>query len=164
MNRVSRGLLDVTLVVVAVLAVAAALWSAWLRSAVRSSPSTYRPGEHLEVSGLALSGDHRDTLLVWLNTRCQPCIESVPLYRVLSAHGRHASVVLMSQEPLETIELFVRQHGLTPDRVLSAGDAPLRFPGTPVLLLLDSDLIVKAAWVGRIIDSRTERLVTDAVR
>ena len=93
---------------------------------------------------------HQRTLLMFVNSACGPCTDSLPLYTKLLASSRRAKVVAIGRESEPGLSLFFAGADARPDAVLSIGDRPTRFKVTPTLVLVRSDRSIAAVWTGKL--------------
>lgn len=129
----------------------------------------YRTGEKLPGSSrLDLSrADH--TLLLFVRSTCAYCTASMPFYRKLtdarSKSGVSLNLTVVSSEPQEVLESYIKQYGVAADASVSLPDPELRqykVRGTPTLVLADRDGVVRKVWVGQLRE-QAEREVLDLV-
>jgi hypothetical protein len=99
-----------------------------------------------------------DSLIMYVASTCRYCTESMAFYQTLFAKARTARLVAMGFEPKEKLAAYLASYGLQPDDIVSIDPSGLRFRGTPTLLLIGSDGVVKNAWVGRL-DSEKQKEV-----
>ncbi len=147
-SRSSRGRIDSVLLIAAVVSLSLAVASlAWLASTGRKSPSI-APGDALAAPP-ELDFQHNDrTLLMWISTRCQPCLASMPFYQRLTSAPRHVRIVVAGREPIDELRECVGRYGLHPDAVVSLGDRPFTLQSTPTLVLVGSRGVVRQVWSG----------------
>lgn len=114
-----------------------------------------QPGYTLPAINGVRFGEAERTLLLFISTRCRPCNDSVPFYRVLIKAANRAAtttqVVLMSREPPDRVRHYAEQNQLVPHSVVSiAGDTLKELRGTPTVLLVRNTGTVEKVWVGRL--------------
>jgi hypothetical protein len=68
----------------------------------------------------------------------------------------------MAAEPATELREWVAKFGITPDEIVSVGDLPLEFKGTPTVLLVGADSVIRRVWYG-VIDSDDESAVMNAL-
>ncbi|MDQ3068839.1 MAG: hypothetical protein M3R55_03810 [Acidobacteriota bacterium] len=105
-------------------------------------------------------------LLLVLSTTCRYCTQSMPFYTQLAklpqvAAGRlRLSVVsLQSQEQMQA---YLEANGLRMERIVSLRDSGLNITGTPVLVLVSPDGIVRDSWGGWLPPAQ-EAMVLDTI-
>lgn len=124
----------------------------------------YRVGERFDVPQVSSSGDSRPLVVFYLRTDCEFCQLSLDFYRRLRAKASNARFVVIGLEPVAVLqEHYVVQNGLAVDAVVTIDRGTTRLIGTPTVLLLDSDLIIKGSWRG-LLDSTSERVIWDSLR
>lgn len=94
-------------------------------------------------------------LIVWVQSDCTACQQSVDLYRRLFDRRRKTRAVVMGAEPFEFLRRFVDRNRIDAELVLSTRGDLMRFRGSPTLLLIDRG-IVRRVWYGRITDPSKE--------
>jgi hypothetical protein len=109
----------------------------------------YQVGDRLEIEGLRLSRT-APSVVLWLDTACQACIDSVAFYRQLTSQPGHPKVVIAGREPRTILVAFAEHHRLRADEVLSVGNGRLRFRGTPTVLLVDPTGRIRKLWFGKL--------------
>lgn len=88
-----------------------------------------------------------DTFLLATASSCRFCTESMPFYRRLVASG--ARVIAVTREPVEQNKAYLKSHDVAPAMVLSATANGLDVRGTPTLLLVDAQGVVRGTWRGK---------------
>jgi hypothetical protein len=127
------------------IAAGAVVWSL----AARRPPPQYAVGDRFDgVPAVDLKAGP-STLVIWVSSRCGACTASMPFYRQLTAGTHRARLVVMGQEPVDLLQDYVDAFGVRPAQVISTGDSSLKFVGTPTLLLIGQDSIVRSVWYGR---------------
>jgi hypothetical protein len=134
------------------------------------APSASRPAQPFKIGTKAdaLAGVRYDstsaTLVLYLNSGCHFCAESLPFYRTLvdwaktDGVGGHLSLVAVSAEPEPQFVKYLDQNQLRIARVLSRPSATVP---TPTLVLVDKRGLIAGVWVGRQ-TAEGERSVRDA--
>jgi hypothetical protein len=147
MTTISRG--DRALYICVLLAVLAAVGSiVWAKAAQRLVPQ-YSVGDRFEgAPGLDFKS-HPSTMVIWVSSRCGACTASMPFYQRLTAESHRTPVVLMGQESVDMLKAYADAFAFRPAQIVSAGDQTLKFAGTPTVLLIGPDSIVRSIWYGR---------------
>jgi hypothetical protein len=157
-------LLDKMLVVAAVVSVLAAASAVVSLKASARRPTEYVPGDLFPSSPAAAYGASPKTLVIFTDSACKACIDSMPFYRdVIASKGRTRVVVVGTESEL-TLRAFVAAFALHPDGVASVAPGTFRFRGTPRLVLVDPTGHVTNSWSGRLLTSALEREVIVAVK
>lgn len=116
----------------------------------RRSPSTYEVRDRMDsVLGYDFAAAEK-TLIVWVNSGCKYCTESMGFYRRLTAAPRRAKLLVMGREAVEVITAYLEGHGVRPDAVVSVPSGRVRLYGTPTLVLVSGDGIVQSVWLGKL--------------
>jgi hypothetical protein len=122
-------------------------------------------GSTFTVPGVAPAGG-KPTLVLAVSESCRFCTASMPFYRRLQGElvGRnHVQLVVVSPTgPAET-EQYLTKHGVTAGRIVQASFGALGLGGSPTLVLLGPDGIVRGAWAG-LLNGDSETAVIDALR
>jgi hypothetical protein len=116
------------------------------------SAPTRRPiiGSKIAISGEAFA-NHESTLILALQENCHFCSDSAGFYQylehvALSKKGLHLMIIMPRQnmhEYITKLRLKVEDIKTTPFDILNIG-------GTPTLILVDNNGIVRKAWIGRL--------------
>jgi hypothetical protein len=113
----------------------------------------YEVGEVVPVINGISYGDAERSLLMFVNSGCRFCTESMPFYQTVierrNASRTHVPVLALSREPESDARRYVASHDVAFDRVLSIGPrADLKLDVTPTLLLVDKAGRLLRIWVG----------------
>lgn len=148
-NAVERTLN--VLAIVAALVFVSAVARALVGTDSGHSSSRLEPGMEVVIPGVDWEA-YRQTLIMVLQTDCEPCDESVPFYRDLLTSNTDNTFRLIVVVPYAA-NAGMRQlerYGLEIGDVRQADLGSLRVPGTPTLMLVGSDGRLKRAWVGKL--------------
>lgn len=123
----------------------------------------YRVGEQLtEIAALRALGKER-LLLMWIQSTCRYCTESMDLYRRLALDPRlGARLVAMGPEPEDVIRAYLKAHEVDVDDVFT-GPKGVRLYSTPTLLVLEPGLKVSSIWTG-VLDVEQQQQLTAPLR
>ena len=103
------------------------------------------------------------TLLMVLDSECPFCQDSMPFYRRLTGQDTPETQIVVIAPTSDTrIEEYLASEGVAPDAIVLTDNDRLPVPGTPTLLLADSNGVVTHSWVGRL-GPDSETAVTEAV-
>jgi hypothetical protein len=128
-----------------------------------SSVGPYQAGDRLpEIQGIDFSRAPT-TLVMVLRESCPYCTASMDFYKRLAESSRRGRLVVLSSDAPEVMAAYLEQHGFEPDQTLSTA-GPLRIDGTPTLLLVDRDRVIRQSWSGLIERPSQERDVLNALR
>ncbi|HEY7448548.1 MAG TPA: rhodanese-like domain-containing protein [Vicinamibacterales bacterium] len=116
-----------------------------------------RTGVQLPLKGVDWAKNQR-TLVIALQSDCTYCEASMPFYRDLVASNRQQTFYPLVVVPhsKEVGEKLVRSTRLGISDVRQADFDRLRIPGTPALVLVDQNGLVKRVWVGRLSPARED--------
>lgn len=126
-----------------------------------SSLVGYQVGDRLpQVAGVAL--DSRLTLVLAIRSTCVFCQASMPFYRDLAALVRksngNAALVFTSVEGEAEFRQYLSSEQLDREVVLSAPLETFRVSGTPALIAIDGNRVVRASWSGKLDSVREEEV------
>lgn len=118
-----------------------------------AKPTQYVPGDRLPaLEGVEYSRAAK-TIVLFVGTHCQYCINNMDFYRLLAEEAARTSgalqLVVAGPEPVPTLNAFLRQYALDVDGVVSVSAGQVRVLGTPTLVLADRNGVVKRVWVGQ---------------
>lgn len=116
-------------------------------SAVPSSPQDIlAEGQNAPSLAGVDYGRQSSTLLLFLNSSCRFCTQSMPLYQTLSKNKnkRSPTLVAVSVEALEDTRAYLETYNVRVDEiVVHTTSVP-----TPTLLLVDEAGVIRRRWVG----------------
>lgn len=130
------------------------LISARFRSA--ALPPALRPnlvGQSLFLPGMDWHAAQLNVVLQ-ISATCHFCNESMPFYQTLAAackrKGTNVALVVSSQDAVPAIQDHLREKQVTVDKVLHSRAGDLGINATPTILVVNSQGIVKQAFVGKL--------------
>lgn len=126
--------------------------------------SSYRIGDRFDELPELEFRQAPATLLLFVNTTCGPCNDSIPFYRTLLASVHSARVIAIGREPEQRLSLFFVGAGAQPDAAISIGTRPTRLQFTPTLVLVRSDRTVAGVWTGKLQSSDEEARILELLR
>ena len=96
------------------------------------------------------SAQQKKSLIFFLKKDCIYCERIAPSYRDLISDARKRNIYMIAILPnsLDEAREYVRSLGLKIDNVQTGSLASYKIPGTPAVLLVDGDGIVKSVWFG----------------
>jgi hypothetical protein len=133
---------------------AAASAVTWNVYSVYGAPAGYEVGDSV-AAVTALKTGSTPVMVMWLDSRCGPCRDSVNFYRQLTQQSGR-DVIVMGPESEEALTRFVRESGLATTTIVATRGEWYGFKATPTLLLIDGARTVRRVWVGRILDRAVE--------
>jgi hypothetical protein len=131
-----------------------------------ATPSELKPGTHLTLAGVDWH-DHARTLLLVLSPQCHFCSESAPLYRRLTEDpvlAKHFHFIAVLPSRVDESRRYLNALHVTIGEIRQFDFASWRVPGTPTLILVDSDGKVVRSWVGKLNADSEEALIADLSR
>jgi hypothetical protein len=116
----------------------------------------YQIGEIVPLQGANFAMARR-TLVLYFQSSCRYCTDSMPFYRALRERqaGRRQEVQFLgvAPEPLSIAVNYLRTHQVELDRVFTVQRGELKLRGTPTLLLLNERGQLVKQWRGRLSDA-----------
>jgi hypothetical protein len=104
------------------------------------------------------------TVLLHLNSNCHFCKESMPFYQKLAAthqqRGPGTALIVSSQDSVRVMEEYLAKEQVTVDKVLQAQLDSIGVAGTPTVLIVDSQGVVKRAFQGKLNQAREKELLS----
>lgn len=136
-----------------------------LVSATSTGGATHRiqVGERFALAGVDWS--HSPTnVVIDIRSGCQYCEASLPFYQELTQAGRQhsaaVSVFAVSSDTAEVLNTFLTKAGVTVDRIIQANPGSLGIPGTPTVLLVDANGIIRERYLGKLGESQEKALLS----
>lgn len=120
---------------------------AWTASATRPHP-VYAVGDSVRDLGEIRFDLSAQSIVVWVNTRCEACAQSLPFYRRIADAARSSRLIVVGPEPEAVLREFMEAAGVRPNQVVSTGSRDIRLWFTPTLLLVDRSGMVRYVYVG----------------
>ena len=160
-SKTSR--VDKILGVVACVALAAAIVSlTWLHYSRQPHP-VYAVGDRVvDLPEIDFSAA-KQTVVIWLNTQCEPCAESMPFYREVASKAQGTRLVAVSPQSAEELRDFLTFGGVKTHQQLSIGMRSVRLWTTPAMLVVGRDGRVKWVSVGKLEKRDAEEAVLGLV-
>lgn len=120
-------------------------------AAANTRPS-YAVGEVLQPLPGVDFDSYSKTLLVFFQSSCRYCTDSMPFYRRLRqgqlAREANLQLVGIAPEPLLAAGGYLREHDVAFDKLFQVDRGDFKFRGTPTLLLVDSERRILKEWRG----------------
>jgi peroxiredoxin len=102
------------------------------------------------LAGVNWNGNGR-TLILVLSTHCHFCTESAPFFRhIRESAGKDVKLVGVLPQPVAESESYLTKEGLQLDEVRQGSLENVGVEGTPTMLLVDRNGIVRQTWVGKL--------------
>jgi hypothetical protein len=118
------------------------------------SISPPKAGERLAAIPSVDYGTAPLTLVMALRQSCKYCAESMPFYRDLvtqrTKRGVPLRLVVVAPESKSETETYLRDQHLSVDMVVQSELSRISVPGTPTLILVDRQGVVRGSWIGKI--------------
>ena len=108
-----------------------------------------RAGERLNLAGIDWK-QNKKSLVFFLNKDCHYCTSSAPVYRQLQEEARKQNVKSLAVFPhsIEEAKAYLESIQLSFDEIHSSPLAPVKIPGTPTVLFVNSSGTVEKVWFG----------------
>jgi hypothetical protein len=91
------------------------------------------------------------TLLLVLSTTCHYCSESTAFYQqLIKARNSGSRIIAALPQPVNESQDYLKGHGVSVDDVKQVDLDSIGVSGTPTLILVDDDGVVKGLWVGKL--------------
>lgn len=136
-----------------------------LRNVQRVAPiDQVRVGSEMNkrIPGVNWRANRRTVVLV-LSTRCHFCTESAPFFRSLKEKARNnVKFVAVLPQPVAESERYLSGEGLHFDEIQQAPVGKIGVKGTPTMLLIDRDGIVRRTWAGKVSNDKQQEAL-DAI-
>lgn len=117
-------------------------------------------GTKISVPGVNWSQSPR-TVLLALSTSCHFCSESAPFYQRLQQQKPNdvRIIAVLPQSPANG-QNYLESLGVSVSEVFQAPLASISVSGTPTMMLIDRNGIVKDSWIGKLGDDRQAEIIT----
>jgi len=126
---------------------------------------TPNPGRGLNIPDVQYGA--KATLVLALSTNCHFCQQSVPFYQRLvkmrSSAGDELKIVAVLPQDESSSSTYLKQQGITVDRLFSKPLSTISVRGTPTLILLDAGGKVLKSWPG-LLNAGREKEVLSAIQ
>jgi peroxiredoxin len=147
---------------IAIVIVAVLLCIVLIKNQSNSAPTLNTGNDHLPTKKESRVGEKislRDvdwqrngqTLLLALSTTCHYCSESAAFYQQISKERNSNTqiIAVLPQSPDEG-KNYLERHGVSVDDIKQAKLDSIGVDGTPTLILVDNDGIVRNTWTGKL--------------
>lgn len=139
-------------IAVAIVAVAAVVVKRYAFPPVnRESAPRITKGERLDASNVDWEGNKK-TLVFFLAKDCTYCISSAPFHRQLieDAAKRNVKRLAIFPNSIEEARQYINSLSLPIDNVQTGSLPSYKIPGTPSVLFVDHQGIVRSVWIGAV--------------
>jgi hypothetical protein len=111
----------------------------------------FRPGDSLtSIAGVKIP-TATATIVIFMNSSCQYCIDSMPFYRIISKRASRVEhplgLMVVGIEGKPVLEQFLRRYDVTVSQVVVAKREDVRVRVTPTILLVKHSA-VQRVWIG----------------
>ena len=137
---------NVAIIVLAVVLVGVFVRNYWMKPA---EPESAKVGQQLNLANWSASGN---TLVLGLSTTCHFCSESAGFYRELvqKCAEQHVRTVAVLPQSLVEAKAYLQGEGVVVNEVREMPLSDIKVAGTPTLMLVDANRVVKAVWIGKL--------------
>lgn len=155
---------NIAILVVAVIASAVLVKNYLLSKPGRGMPLQIAVGEKFSLTGVDWQANG-NTLVLALAPGCDSCSESAPFYRRLRAElpTRQVHMTAVLPESVEEGRQYLRSLQVEIGDVRQGSFRSLKINGTPTLILVDQQGVVRNVWLGRFPPEK-EQQVIDTIR
>jgi len=124
-----------------------------------SQKRSIQAGTKLSLPGIDWSKSDR-TLLLALSTTCHFCSESAPFYQKLQQQkSNDVRLVAVLPQSVEDSKNYLTKLGVSVGEVVQASLASVSVSGTPTLMLIDNNGVIKDSWLGKLADGEAEKFL-----
>jgi len=165
MYRKIEFLANIAIIIAAVLLVALAVNRFFLspkRAPLDQVATHLKAGDKVTLPGFDWTRSER-TLVMALSVNCRYCTESAPFYQHLTAEiSKHPNTHLVSvlPQPTEAGRKYLSELGITIEDVRQIPLGVVGVAGTPTLILVDKEGIVKKVWIGKLPESAQSEVIS----
>ena len=119
-----------------------------------AAPTAQRiqPGTKVDLAGVDWSKS-RQTLVLVLSDTCHYCTESAGFYQRLAeqkARQDGSRLIAVLPQDVSRGQAYMSKLGVNVDQVQQSSLSALGLSGTPTLLLVDNQGVVKESWLGKL--------------
>jgi thiol-disulfide isomerase/thioredoxin len=120
-------------------------------------------GRTISLPGAKLAPG-RNSLVLVASTVCHFCEASMPFYKDLSGKLRgRVSFLAVFPQGVEESTKYLAAKGVRVDQVLSAEPPAVGVRGTPTVLLVDGNGVVRDAWYGQLDETGQAKLLSTVI-
>ncbi len=156
LNRTIETVANTAIIIVAVL-LSITLLKPYIsnRQASRPEQSSHATTETLRI-GANLAGTDvdftksRQTLVLAVSSTCHFCTESADFYKKLAQSKNSARLVAVLPQSVEDGRTYLDKLGIQVDEVKHISLDSMGVTGTPTLLLVDNNGVIKNLWLGKL--------------
>lgn len=128
---------------------------------VNARNSALQPGTKISLPGIDWSQSNQ-TLVLALSTTCHFCTESAPLYQVLEKEKLHnVRLLAILPQPANESRKYLTKLGLQLPDLVQTPLASIGISGTPTLVLVDNNGLVKRSWIGKLGEADSRKLIAE---
>lgn len=135
--------------------------------------SSYRPsflsannqGQKEVIASLNLSqlgidwSRNKQTLVMVLSNQCHFCTESAPFYRKLTEIKNGTRLIAILPQDRDSARAYLERLGVSVDEMLQSDLSNMGVRGTPTLVLVKNDGVVRDTWLGKLSPQDEEKLI-----
>lgn len=124
-----------------------------------SPKRTIQIGTKISLPGVDWGKSER-TLLLALSTGCGYCTDSAPFYRKLHQQKpKNLQLVAVFPQSVEESGSYLNRLGISVGEIVQAPLSSMTVSGTPTLMLIDDQGVIKDSWVGKLSDGEIEKVL-----
>ena len=164
MTKRLESVTNIAILIAAVIASAVLVRNYFLSGPGPGLPPQIAVGEKFPLADVDWKGNG-NTLVLALAPGCESCSESAPFYRRLTAElpAQRIHMTAVLPESVEQSREYLRGLVVEVDDVRQGSFALLKIRGTPTLILVDEQGVVRNVWLGRFPPDK-EQQVIDIIR
>jgi hypothetical protein len=96
---------------------------------------------------------------MFLREGCRYCEASFDFYKRLRAAKPSTKLIVAGPASVDSLKRYVAERGLQTDLVVSAGAPTIKIAGTPTLIVIGPDRVVRSVWRGQLDKDREQQLL-----
>ncbi|HJX84503.1 MAG TPA: redoxin family protein [Candidatus Angelobacter sp.] len=145
-------------IVVVVLAI-----GVWAMSSRKHAPEPSRisVGTKFELKNVNWQANKKSMVLA-VSTNCHFCTESAGFYRELAEYCHNhgvTTIAVLPQSPAEALA-YLKNEGVGVDDLRQSSLPSIQITGTPTLLLIDANGVVRDVWIGKLQTNQEKQVLS----
>ena len=128
-------------------------------SSAKSQKRSIQTGTKVSIPGIDWGKSPR-TVVLALSTTCHFCSESAPFYQKLQPEKpSELRIVAVLPQSIEDSKNYLNKLGVPVSEVFQASLSSISGSGTPTMMLMDNNGIIKDSWVGKLSDAEAGKIL-----
>lgn len=156
---------NIAIILVCVIAAVVLIRNQFFPPRPPGAPAQVEKGERFDQLKAVVPAGSDRALVVAVSPTCHFCDESIPFYKQIidQRNQKDSRVKVIAAVPSEEAKAEEARKfasgGATPDGMVNMDFSAIKVPGTPTLLLVDSDGKVLDVWVGKLDEGREKEVL-----